>query len=478
MGRLIVCSNRVAVPGISNDSPGGLATGISGALKENGGIWFGWSGEVFETGCRNTQEVTAEDVRYLTVDISKEEHELYYLGFANHFLWPLCHFELSYIRYSTLEYDSYRSVNRMMAERLVPFSRTDDLIWVHDYHLIPMAHELRALGVQSNIGFFLHVPFPSFGMLRSLPVAQELMACFMRYNVVGFQTEEDLESFRDSALRLLNVTIHSNDYLEYEGRLIRIGVFPIGVDNNVIQSSLANSEACEDEVNIPVSGSLLPSENRGLILGVDRIDYSKGLVEKLNAYELFLKQYPEYHKVLSLMQIATISRGSDPDYINLRERLENTVAHINGTYADVDWVPIHYLNRSQSPTKLMVLMNLARICMVTSLRDGMNLVSKEYVSAQNPDDPGVLILSELAGSAKQLEGALLVNPYDVESMARNIRVAVTMSRSERIERHASMYSSVKRYDLQNWRSSFIEALQATGSMENVKKVRAPHAIVG
>ncbi len=451
MSRLIVVSNRVQTPNQISESPGGLSIGILGALKAQGGVWYGWSGEVRSDACREKNRLNQDGVEYITMDLTPQEYADYYVGFSNRLLWPLCHYVLGFVHYDRGEYEGYRQVNRLFAENLLASLQPDDLIWVHDYHLIPIAHELRKLGVQNRIGFFLHVPFPCYEMLRSLPIAKQLLGFLSEYNVVGVQTDDDLKSYQDATVRGLGGRQASKYHLTINERTVYADSFPIGVD--ISGAGTPTSNALADDMP-----GLVSNGKAKLLVGVDRIDYSKGLTQRLKAFHQFLKCNPDQHRLVSMMQIATVSRGTDPDYVGLRIEIEKQISRINGEYADIGWLPIHYLNRSISHRRLMQVFQHADICIVTSLRDGMNLVSKEFVCAQNEDDPGVLILSELAGSSKQLDAALLINPYDMNAIADAIRQAVNMTKAERIERYKSMIEAVMTYDIHKWRDSFILAL--------------------
>lgn len=453
MSKLIVISNRVAIPGKRNASPGGLAVGLEGALKDKGGVWFGWSGEVSDEADKRLRSERVNNIDYITVDLTAQEYDEYYSGFSNGLLWPLFHYVLGFTKFSRKQYIGYRQVNQTFAQTLKEFIGPDDIIWVHDYHLIPIAHELKALGINNRIGFFLHVPFPNYGMLRSLPIAKELIECICDFDVVGFQTEDDLTNFKDAACRSIGAESLQNSYIKSNKHLIFSHSYPIGVD----------LEAIQKHVNCIEKPSLFAPAFAGqcdqmMIVGADRIDYSKGLIEKMDAYEHFLSKYPEYHHHVSMVQIATLSRADDPDYIQLRENLERKISHINGCHGAMDWLPVHYLNRNLEHNELMKLFRSSKVCLVTSLRDGMNLVAKEYIAAQNPEDPGVLILSELAGASAQLVDALIINPYDIDSIAEAIAVAVKMPLPERQRRHQNMLEVIKKSTIQRWRANFIDSL--------------------
>ena len=461
MSKLVVISNRVAVPGVINESPGGLAVGLEGALKDKGGVWFGWSGEVCEATAHEAHCQRVNNIDYITIDLNRQQHEDYYAGFSNGLLWPLFHYVLGFTKFSRSQYLGYRSVNKIFAEKVRDYIAPDDIIWVHDYHLIPIAYELKALGVNNRIGFFLHVPFPNYGMLRSLPIAKELIESLCHFDVVGFQTDDDLANFKDAAKRSLGAEVNAKGHIKHKHQLIFSHSYPIGVDLESIQKYV-------ECIKQPALFTPAFSEqcDQLMIVGADRIDYSKGLLEKMDAYERFLSKYPEYHHVVSMVQIATLSRADDPDYINLRENLERKISHINGRHGEVDWLPVHYLNRNLGHDQLMKLFRSSKVCLVTSLRDGMNLVAKEYIAAQNPEDPGVLILSELAGASAQLVDALIINPYDIDSIADAIALAAQMPLAERKQRHQNMLNVIRQSTIQRWRANFIDALSDVPRLVN------------
>jgi len=465
MSRLVIISNRVAVPGKVNSSPGGLAVGLEGALKESGGIWFGWSGEVNNDDKHQVNVQHVNNIDYITVDLNTKEYEDYYAGFSNSLLWPLFHYVLGFTKFSREQYYGYRAVNKVFAQQIYGFIQKDDVVWVHDYHLIPIAYELKALGVVNRIGFFLHVPFPNYGMLRSLPIAKELLRCMCHFDVVGFQTEDDLVNFQDATQRSLGAEKIEKFGLKIDEHLLYANAYPIGVDFDAIQEYVS----CIKKAAL-FAPAFSQQDEQLMIVGADRIDYSKGLIEKMEAYDKFLLKYPQYHHNVSMVQIATLSRAEDPDYIDLREKLERKISHINGLHGEMDWLPVHYLNSNLGHSELMKLFRSSRVCLVTSLRDGMNLVAKEYVAAQNPDDPGVLILSELAGASVQLTDALIVNPYDVDSIAEALAKAISMSLSERINRHEKMLKIIRNSTIQHWRTNFIDSLLDKPLLKNYFKL--------
>ena len=454
-GRLIAVSNRVAIP-TAGKVAGGLAVGVLAALAEQGGIWFGWSGRKTGQDPRDPVLETRGRITYATVDLKKDDFENYYNGFSNNSLWPLCHYMLGFFSFRRFQYDAYCRVNEFFARKLVPLLDPDDIIWVHDYHLIPLAAELRRAGVTNPIGFFLHVPFPSFDALRALPPYEHLLRSMSSYDVIGFQTETDLRAFQDSMGQPeIGGRLLDNRRIEAYGRTFHADVFPIGVD--VEDCRRLAAENLDDPRVHRLTDSL---RERKLIMGVDRLDYSKGLELRFRSFQRLLKKYPTNRSQVVFLQIAPPTRTGVRAYDAIREELERAAGNINGRFAEMDWVPIRYLNRAYDRGVLMSLLSLTNVGLVTPIRDGMNLVAKEYLATQDPDDPGVLVLSTLAGAAQELAGAVLVNPYDREAVADGMQQAVEMRLEERRERFESMIGILQRNDIHAWCSRFIESLQA------------------
>jgi trehalose 6-phosphate synthase len=381
-------------------------------------------------------------------------------------LWPLFHYFSKGMRYSNDQREAYESVNRTFAQRLQPLLQPRDLIWVHDYHLIPLGRRLRELGVQRPIGFFLHIPFPNIEMLRVLPCYAELLRDLTSYDVVGFQTQNDLRSFHSGIEHLFGAdAIRQDGRIRIGERVIRAEVFPIGIDVAAVEKEAV--EAYGTDVVKRMTDSLV---GRSLMMGVDRLDYSKGLVERFQAYQQFLETHPENLGRITYIQIAPLSRTDVRAYAEIRSTLEQVAGRTNGRFADTDWTPIRYLNRNFPHATLMGFIRAAKVGLVTPLRDGMNLVAKEFVAAQDPDDPGVLILSNLAGAARELSSALQVNPYDVRGVSHSIQAALAMPLSERRERHSEMMKVLRRNDIAAWARRFMEALEQAQSGEG--RVRA------
>jgi trehalose 6-phosphate synthase len=451
-GRLIAVSNRVG-PVKGAAKAGGLAVALVEALSETKGLWFGWSGKIAESPGALVRE-RGGGLNVATTDLTPSEHEDYYSGFANRCLWPLFHYRIDLTAYDRKFYDGYLRVNARFAQALYPLLQPDDLIWVHDYHLIPFGELLREMGVTQRMGFFLHIPFPSREVLVTLPHYENLLRSMLSYDVIGFQTERDVERFVDTVINEIPESRWVSDRLHAFGRTSRVAAFPIGIDAREY-AQLVWSEDGQRQWQ-RARNSL---RGREQIIGVDRLDYTKGLPERFNGFERLLLDYPDVHGRVEFLQIAPLSRESVPEYAELRSKLEHVASRINSHFSEVDWTPLRYINRTVSRRGLAGLYRASKIGLVTPLRDGMNLVAKEYVAAQDPDDPGVLVLSRFAGSAKQMPAALIVNPYDAVAIAEALQTARYMPLAERVERHRELMRGLLEEDLGHWRRSFVDALR-------------------
>ncbi|AOI98500.1 MULTISPECIES: alpha,alpha-trehalose-phosphate synthase (UDP-forming) [Burkholderia] len=456
MSRLIIVSNRVAPISEGEPAAGGLAIGVYDALKETGGMWFGWSGEVVASGAPQIRVEERGPVTFATVGLSRRDYDQYYRGFSNATLWPAFHYRADLIQYDRHEFEGYSRVNVWLAQQLVPLLQDDDVIWVHDYHLIPFARALRAAGVKNRIGFFLHIPFPAAQVLVNVPPHRELVESLCAFDLLGFQTEPDLRAFCDY------IEFEAGGEVAREGRTVRVSAFgntlraaayPIGVYPDEIASLAQAGE------NGKAARMAMSLRGRQLIMSVDRLDYSKGLVERFRAFEKLLEHQASIRNRVSFLQIAPSTRADLRAYQDIRLQLEAESGRINGRYAELDWAPILYIHRQYDRQVLAALYRLARVGFVTPLRDGMNLVAKEYVSAQNPDDPGVLVLSRFAGAARELTGALIVNPIDIDGMADALSQALTMPLAERRARYADMIAQLRENNVSVWRDNFLRDLQ-------------------
>ncbi len=458
MSRLVCVSNRVSLP--RRAAPGGLAVGVLAALRRIGGVWFGWSGETCEEPRAEPDVLVRDNVRYVTVDLRAAELDRYYNGFCNSTLWPLLHYATGRFRYASEDYEAYQAVNAEFARRLASLLRPDDVVWVHDYHLIPLARYLRQHSFRGRVGFFLHTPFPPLQLLRVLPSHAEIIRDLCRYDLTGFQTADDLSAFASCLERSPErpaSPLGPGSRIEPAGCAARLGVYPIGVEAGEVASEAAETMG-EDTVQRLIASLL----GRRLIIGVDRLDYTKGLAERFAAFEHFLTAFPQNQGRVTFLQIAPLSRSDVLAYEEIRTGLEQMAGRLNGRIAEADWTPVRYLNRNFSHATLMGLLRAAHVALVTPVRDGMNLVAKEFVAAQDPADPGVLVLSPLAGAARELTGALLVNPYDQRGVALALQTALRMPLGERRRRHERMLGAVRRHDIHHWYREFLRDLTGGG----------------
>ena len=457
MSRLVVISNRVPVPEKGGIAPaGGLAVALQAALEERGGIWMGWSGK--SSGERDPEPLdikTQGNIQYALTDLTDTDVEEYYHGFANRVLWPICHYRLDLAEYGRKEMAGYFRVNRFFAHRVAPLIEPDDVIWVHDYHLIPLAAELRQMGLKNKIGFFLHIPWPPADVLFAMPVHEEIMRGLSHYDLVGFHTDHDLENFAGCLEREGMGGALGDGLFSAQGRTFKGGAYAISIETSAFAEF-----ARKASTNSMVRKARESLEGRDLIIGVDRLDYSKGITQRIDAFERFIKDNPAHQGRVTYLQITPKSRSEVPEYEQMQRMVAEQAGRVNGAAGTVEWVPIRYINRSVGRHVLAGLYRLAKVGLVTPLRDGMNLVAKEYVAAQDPEDPGVLVLSQFAGAARELYGALLVNPYDVESTANAMARALNMPKEERIERWRGMMNHLLEYDVSRWCNDFLADLTA------------------
>jgi trehalose 6-phosphate synthase len=452
--RLVIVSNRVAIPKRHGGSAGGLAVGVLAALRDHGGMWFGWSGQLTDGSAGDPEIVTRGKIDYATISLNEKDFEQYYNGYSNKVLWPVCHYLLDFIRYYAEDFEGYRRVNGIFALKLAGLLRPDDIIWVHDYHLIPLASELRAAGIENPIGFFLHVPFPSYEAFRAMPGHEYLLRCLCSYDVLGFHTQGDLAAFQTCIREpIVSAEFLDRNHVRVGGGEFIADVFPIGVDVDEIQALAVEAQGLKQVQNMVQSLG-----GRSLMIGVDRLDYSKGLVQRFLSYQRLLEKYPNAQKNVTLMQIAPPTRTGVREYDEIRGELEQASGHINGRFAETDWVPIRYLNKGVARKPLMGFFREAAVGLVTPVRDGMNLVAKEYIAAQDAEDPGVLVLSSLAGAACELTDAVIVNPHDRDDVADGIATALNMPLKERRKRHAAMMEVLRKNDITAWRTRFVDAL--------------------
>ena len=469
VSRLAVVSNRVSVPSTDGTKrAGGLEVALRPALQHNGGVWVGWSGKIATQDRLRTRSIRDKNIEYIVTDLTRDEYQEYYNGFANRVLWPILHYRLDLAEFARRDLSGYFRVNGHFATELEKVITDDDLVWVHDYHLIPIADTLRQRGRPNRIGFFLHVPFPPPEIVTSLPNHEQLIPLLMQYDVVGFQTDNDADNFvrylmsecnLDRDMRIFEVA-GRHTTVAVRGQHTVIGSFPVGIEPRVFQR-LARHKMRSAMVREMVESL----GGRILVIGVDRLDYSKGLIQRFDAFDHFLANHQEWTDKVVYLQITPKNRSEIPEYAELEETLGSAAGHINGKYGEISWTPLRYVNRVYSRPALAGLYRVARVGLVTPLRDGMNLVAKEYVAAQDPEDPGVLILSRFAGAANEFRRALLVNPYDPESVAGAMVQALTMPLAERRDRHQALLAAVLAYDVDRWQQEFLAALRGDDAHE-------------
>lgn len=455
MSRLIVASNRVVDIDKAVQS-GGLAVALEDALQRERGLWFGWDGTtVDEDGSLGIRLQQHGGIRTATIPLSRRDYEEYYLGFSNRALWPTFHYRLDLAHFEHVFLEGYRRVNQRFAQSLAALVEPDDLIWVHDYHLIPLADALRQQGVKERIGFFLHIPFPSPDFFSAIPEHAWLAEVMFSYDVVGFQTSSDAANFTRYVVENAGGEALGEDRLKAFGKTITARAFPIGIDPDSVYQMAHTPEADAHMARLQRR-----SMANMFVLGVDRLDYTKGLPGRMRAFRRLLELYPELRKRVTMMQIAPPTREEVEAYTDIRQELEGLSGSINGEFGDFDWTPVRYIHRAIPRATLTALFRASQVGLVTPLRDGMNLVAKEYIASQDPDNPGVLILSKFAGAAEDLVEAIAVNPYDTDEMAKALHSALTMPAEERRERYERLIVRVRTNDVTRWRETFLEALRA------------------
>lgn len=465
---LVVVSNRVARAKASEPMTGGLAAALLPVVENNGAIWVGSSGHVRDTIQKDPFGAIEQlgSGALAMLDLPAAHYGGYYEGFANSALWPALHSRTDLIRVSRDDYRSYREVNAFMARALLRFRKPDATFWIQDYHFLTLGAELRQLDVRQPIGFFLHTPWPSRAIFSGVPNHRDLVEAMLAYNLIGFQTEDDCANFKDYLEAELGLRVNDGEVSSRHG-LSRLAAFPIGIDVDKFAAHAVKATSHPD-----VSRLRRSLRGEKLVIGVDRLDYSKGLLNRVAAFDRMLTMQPSLARTVSLLQIATLSRGGIDAYGDLQQQLAKLVSDVNGRHGEVDWTPIRYLNKGFSQTMLAGLYRTAQIGLVTPLHDGMNLVAKEYVAAQNPADPGVLVLSKFAGAANELDAAVLVNPNDIDGMARAMASALTMPLVERRLRWNAMMTALRAGTVQHWFSDFVEALQDAHAARNRRPLAA------
>jgi trehalose 6-phosphate synthase len=434
VARLVIVSNRVPLPRRGAQA-GGLAVALKDALAGREAMWFGWSGAT-HAGGGPVGWAQAGATRYATFDLDPAEHRLFYSGFCNGTLWPLLHWRMGLAQFRREEFDAYCRVNAQFADRLVPLLRADDVIWVHDFHLFPLARLLRERGCRARIGFFLHVPFPPASLFGALPKAEQLLDDLRHFDLLGLQTAQDAAHLAAAM-----------------GDGIRVGAFPIGIDAAAFADDAARTAGGPEGRRLADSLS-----GRALVLGMDRLDYSKGLPHRMAGFARLLARFPQHRRRVTLLQVTPVSRGEVAQYRALRRELDELAGRINGEHGEPDWIPIRWITRAVPRATLAGYCRIARVGLVTPLRDGMNLVAKEFVAAQDPADPGVLVLSRFAGAAAELAGAIQVNPHDPEEIAEALDAALSLPLEARRAAWQGDHAVVRQGSAVAWARGFLAAL--------------------
>src|SRR3954453_3610219 len=462
MPRVLIVANRLPVTVSPTESgvevqrsTGGLATGLLRPHEQSGGVWIGWSGSTEEDLSerqRKGLEQQLSDMRLVPVPLTGAQVARYYEGYSNGVLWPLFHYLLDQIPLHVRDWDAYVEVNERFADVVTQHYEPGDLIWVHDYQLLLLPQLLRRRLPDARVGFFLHIPFPSEELFRTLPERDRVLRGLLGADLVGFHTPAYLRHFASSLTQILGLTVEI-DRVQLTDREVRLGVFPMGIDAETF-TALANDPAVQAEAE-----SLRGDGTVKLLVGVDRLDYTKGIPRRLLSYEKMLQAHPDLRERVRLVQVAVPSRTGVEAYQEFRSLVDGLVGRINGDFATPSWVPVHYIFRGLSERELVALYRAADVMLVTPLRDGMNLVAKEFIASRTDGD-GVLVLSEFAGAAWELPEAIQVNPYDVDGTAESYYRALTMPVEERRARLAPLRVRVDTYDVHHWAATFLEQLEA------------------
>ncbi len=454
MARLVIVSNRVSIPTERGARAGGLAVGLADAMTA-GSVWFGWSGKRTQATSKAATVAEHRGVTYATIDLSESDYQGFYVGFSNGSLWPLLHYRTGLLEFRREDYESYLAVNDIFADRLAPLLRPDDIVWIHDYQLLTLAEALRRRGVRNRIGLFLHIPFVPPAVLHVLPSASVLVRAMAQADLVGFQTHGDRMNFLESAASCMGAAPDAENGFSHQGHRTETIVTPIGIDADGF------AQAAKRAANMAETRRLVESlVGRDLAIGVDRLDYTKGLPQRFDAFGQLLHRHPEHLRRISFLQIAARSREDVDRYQSLRRELDRKAGDINGAYSDFDWTPLRYMTRAVNRNTIAGFYRLARIGVVTPLRDGMNLVAKEFVAAQDVADPGVLVLSRFAGAAEDMTEALIVNPYDADAVADAMHAALIMGKDERIARHTALLAKIRKHTAASFCRDFLRRLES------------------
>jgi len=472
--RVIIVSNRLPVKiahqqgeMVFQSSEGGLATGLGSIYKQNNNLWIGWPGALANDKEQGEIATALDKLNLSPVFLTKEEIHDFYEGFSNETLWPLFHYFPTYATYNPQHWESYVQVNRKFADAIISKSTKDDIVWIHDYQLLLVPDMVRKAIPEISIGFFQHIPFPSYEIFRMLPWREELLNGVLGADVIGFHTYDDVRHFLSAAGRLSNLESNANELIR-DSRTISVDAFPISIDYQKYKKLAEDSQTRRNERKL----KQLVNHNK-LLIAIDRLDYSKGIIHRLNAYNLLLKNHPELKGKVTMLQLVVPSRDNVPKYKELKEEMNRLISEINGAYSTLGWQPIHHFYRSFSPHMLSALYKVADVALVTPMRDGMNLVSKEYI-ASKLDQKGVLVLSEMAGASRELSDAVMVNPNDIWGFSEKIYQALYMADDEKKRRMAAMQQTVARFDIHKWVKNFMDKLKEVKANQYALSTRNIH----
>ncbi len=460
MGKTIIVSNRLPVKIIHEDdsfyyvpSEGGLATGLSSIYKEGDNLWVGWPGQSIKK--EEDKEQIKKDLKsenMIPVFLSKKLIENFYEGFSNDTIWPIFHYFLQFANFDPYLFDAYVEANKVFCDAVMEVASEEDTIWVHDYQLLLLPQMIREKLPNVSIGFFQHIPFPSYEVFRMMPWRKKILRGMLGADLIGFHTYDDMRHFLSSVSRLVGIPT-SQGRIETGNRIIEVDSFPMGIDYNKYAISAASPKTIDKEISYRASLG-----DQKLIISMDRLDYSKGLPKRLEAFESFLNKYPEFQEKVSIIMVVVPSRDNVSQYKELKEEVDLLVGRINGNFGKLNWTPVHYFYRSFSLESISAFYRMAHVALVTPMRDGMNLVCKEFI-ASRLDKTGVLILSEMAGASKELSDAILVNPNDNDQIVEAIHEALNMPDEEQIMHIGIMQETLKRYNINHWVSIFMERLE-------------------
>lgn len=471
MSKIILIANRLPIT-VSiekgqiqiEDSSGGLARGLKSLIGKQNCLWIGYPGipsnKMSKKEKKQITETLQEKYRCIPIFLSKSDIKAYYEGFSNKTIWPLFHYFQSITHYDNLMWDAYKRVNKIFFETLQEVLEPDDIIWINDYHFMLLPKLIREQLLHVKIGFFLHIPFPSYEIFRLLPWKEEILEGLLGSDLIGFHTISYVRHFLNSTLYLLGVE-NSFGNINQDGRWIKIEPFPMGIDYEKYAESVHS-----DEVQREILGLKPKFENLKVILSMDRLDYTKGLLQRLESFQYFLEKYPEYHKKVILIVVAVPSRTEVDEYGNLTNRLEMIISRINGKFSTIDWTPIRYLYQNFAFEKIIALYSIADVALITPLRDGMNLVAKEYLAVKAHSKKGVLIISEMTGVAEELSEAMMINPNHKSEIAKTIHEALSISPEKQAAKLEIMQKSLRRNNIFKWANDFIDKLQSMKSIEN------------